>query len=235
MRVLFVGPSLYGETPDFTGIESPLAGAARAVYRAGPCWTGAGAIGLIDGYFDAVAAPWRGNPVRAGPRRNHARLVLDGRLAPPNARRSACARWARIALRLHQRRARRRCGGRDYPWPGRTGLSAGDRAAGQREADALERLRSLQLISETEQLRIWGGPTGSLQGSLDRNPAPQQERAEILAAYREHKINRKAEDALLLIAELKQCPETVGSSSAEPEITSFFSKHILPGMLDSAS
>src|SRR3569833_3338854 len=56
MRVLFAGPSLYGTTPDLTGIQ--LRGPAMQGDIAQAVLDGAGAIGLVDGYFDAVAAPW---------------------------------------------------------------------------------------------------------------------------------------------------------------------------------
>ena len=55
MKILFVGPSLYGTSPDFSGLvvrdPAKQGDIAKAVLE------GATAIGLIDGYFDAVAAP----------------------------------------------------------------------------------------------------------------------------------------------------------------------------------
>ena len=56
MRVLFVGPSLYGETPDLTGITIRPPAKQGDIARA--ALDGARAIGLVDGFFDAVAAPW---------------------------------------------------------------------------------------------------------------------------------------------------------------------------------
>ena len=53
MRVLFVGPSLYGEAPDFTGID--VRSPARQGDIARAVLDGAGSIGLIEGYFDALA------------------------------------------------------------------------------------------------------------------------------------------------------------------------------------
>ena len=56
MKILFAGPSLYGQAPDLTGITlrppAMQGDIAKAVLE------GATAIGLVDGYFDAVAAPW---------------------------------------------------------------------------------------------------------------------------------------------------------------------------------
>ncbi|OEO32408.1 hypothetical protein VW23_011330 [Devosia insulae DS-56] len=53
--MLFVGPSLYGETPDLTGITvrppAKQGDIARSVLD------GAVAIGLLAGYFAAVASP----------------------------------------------------------------------------------------------------------------------------------------------------------------------------------
>lgn len=56
MKVLFAGPSLFGATPDLDDIDlrPPAAHGdlATAVLQ------GATAIGLVDGFFDAVAAVW---------------------------------------------------------------------------------------------------------------------------------------------------------------------------------
>ena len=89
-----------------------------------------------------------------------------------------------------------------------------------------------QFISQREQLRIWDRACRlyfkdrSLEALL-----PSEERREILAAYREHRVNRKAEDALLLVAELQRCAVQSNPLPAEPQ-PSFFSRHILPGMLE---
>lgn len=233
MRVLFVGPSLYGEAPDFTGIDvrSPArqGDVARAVLD------GAGSIGLIDGYFDAVAAPWHKEILFALARG----VTMLGSSSMGALRAAECAPFGmrpvgEIALAYTS-------GALDDD--AAVAVTHGPEELGYPPVTeplvnvkpTLERLRSRQLISETEQLRIWerANRLHFKDRSIETLLATE-ERSAILAAYREHKINRKAEDALLLIAELKQCPETVGPSSAEPEGTSFFSKHILPGMLDSA-
>ena len=57
------------------------------------------------------------------------------------------------------------------------------------------------------------------------------ERQEILPAYREHKINRKAEDARLLVRVLQQCAATSAPKPTTPERPSFFTRHILPELI----
>lgn len=56
MRVLFAGPSLYGLTPDCSGLELRPPARQGDVYDA--VRDGAAAIGLIDGVFGAVPSVW---------------------------------------------------------------------------------------------------------------------------------------------------------------------------------
>ncbi|OEO30832.1 hypothetical protein VW23_019380 [Devosia insulae DS-56] len=97
----------------------------------------------------------------------------------------------------------------------------------------LDRLRDRQLISEPEHQRIW--QRACRLYFKDRSTEvllPAEERPEIFAAYRQHRVNRKAEDALLLVAELKTRAIQASPHQAELQHPSFFSKHILPGMLE---
>lgn len=233
MRVLFVGPSLYGETPDLTGLD--VRSPARQGDIAQAVLDGAGSIGLVDGYFDAVAAPWHKEILFALARG----VTMLGSSSMGALRAAECAPFGmrpvgEIALAYAS-------GALDDD--AAVAVTHGPEELGYPPLSeplinvkpTLERLRSLQLISDTEAQRIWerAHRLHFKDRSIDALFAAD-DRAGMLAAYREHRINRKAEDALLLVAELKHCPETVGPSSAEPEATSFFSKHILPGMLDSA-
>src|SRR4051794_13144181 len=56
MRILFAGPSIHGVAPDLSGIA--LRPPAKQGDVAQAVLDGATSIGLVDGYFDAVAAPW---------------------------------------------------------------------------------------------------------------------------------------------------------------------------------
>jgi hypothetical protein len=230
MRVLFVGPSLYGATPDLTGIS--VRPPAKQGDIAQAVLDGAGAIGLVDGFFDAVAAPWHKEILFALARG----VTMLGASSMGALRAAECAAFGMLPV----------------------GEIAHDYLSGALDDDAavaishgpeelgypplteplvnvkptLDRLHDLGLISAPERLRLWERACRlyfkdrSLEALL-----PSEERREILAAYREHRVNRKAEDALLLIAELKRSTVRGNPPSAEPQHPSFFSRHILPGML----
>lgn len=233
MRVLFVGPSLYGEALDFTGIvvRSPArqGDVARAVLD------GAGAIGLVDGFFDAVAAPWHKEILFALDRG----VTMLGSSSMGALRAAECA-----AFGMHP-----------------IGTIAEDYCTGALDDDAavaichgpaelgypplteplvnveptLDRLRDLQLISAPEQRRIW--ERACRLHFKDRTAEAMiaaDERREILAAYGEHRINRKAEDAKLLVSALQRCTAPSGRRPTTSEHPSFFSRHILPGLVDEA-
>jgi len=227
MRVLFVGPSLYGEAPDLTGIavRSPArqGDIARAVLD------GAGAIGLVDGFFDAVAAPWHKEILFALDRG----VTMFGSSSMGALRAAECA-----AFGMHP-----------------IGTIAADYCSGVLDDDAavaichgpaelgypplteplvnvkptLDRLRDLQLISVPEQTRIW--ERACRLHFKDRTAEAMiatNERPEILAAYGEHRINRKAEDAKLLVSALQRCTAPSVRRPTKPEHPSFFTRHILP-------
>ncbi|WP_439601570.1 TfuA-like protein [Devosia sp.] len=230
MRVLFVGPSLYGETPDLAGlsVRSPArqGDVARAVLD------GAGAIGLIDGFFDAVAAPWHKEILFALDRG----VTMLGASSMGALRAAECAAFGMIPIGEIARQYHTG----ELDDDAAVAISHGPEELGYpplteplvNVKPTLDRLRSLRLISEPEQLRIWDRACRlyfkdrSIEALL-----PAEERPEILAAYRRHRINRKAEDALLLVAELKTCSALATQHPVEPE-PSFFSRHILPEMLE---
>ncbi|WP_055049324.1 TfuA-like protein [Devosia sp. A16] len=229
MRVLFVGPSLYGETPDLTGlvVRSPArqGDVARAVLD------GAGAIGLVDGFFDAVAAPWHKEILFALERG----VTMLGASSMGALRAAECAAFGMLPI----------------------GAIAQDYLSGALDDDAavaishgpeelgypplteplvnvrptLDRLRELGLISDAERTRIWerAGRLYFKDRSLEAL-LPADEREELIAAYRKHKVNRKAADALLLVAELKTCKAMASVHPTEPE-PSFFSRYVLPELM----
>lgn len=234
MRVLFIGPSLFGEVPDLTGISvrSPAkqGDIARAVLD------GANAIGLVDGYFDAVAAPWHKEILFALARG----VTMLGSSSMGALRAAECAAFGMLPIGVI---AQEYCSG-VLDDDAAVAICHGPEELGYpplteplvNVKPTLDRLRSLQLISEPEHLRIW--ERASHLHFKDRSIEaliPSQERMEILAAYRQHRVNRKAEDALLLISELKHCAAASSPRPAEPQHGSFFSRHILPGMLGDAS
>lgn len=233
MRVLFVGPSLHGETPDFTGltVRSP----ARQGDIAQAVLDGALAIGLVDGYFDAMAAPWHKEILFALARG----VTMLGSSSMGALRAAECATFGMHPIgEIAQAYA---SGALDDD--AAVAVTHGPEELGYPPLSeplvnvkpTLERLRGLGLISEPEHLRLWERASRLHFKDRSVEALVAQEREDVLAAYRKHKVNRKAEDALLLVAELKRCPVAATQRSPEPEPASFFSTHILPGMLDSAS
>ena len=95
----------------------------------------------------------------------------------------------------------------------------------------LLRLRTLQLISEAEHARLWDRASRLYfkDRSVEALFAPD-ERPEVLAAYSEHYINRKAEDALQLVDELKLCSATPNHRRDEVQ-RSPFAQQVLAEML----
>ncbi|KQU96585.1 TfuA-like protein [Devosia sp. Root105] len=230
MRVLFVGPSLYGETPDLADIS--VRPPAKQGDIAQAVLDGAEAIGLVDGFFDAVAAPWHKEILFALARG----VTVLGSSSMGALRAAECAAFGMVPI--GEIAQAYRSGALDDD--AAVAISHGPEELGYpplteplvNVKPTLDRLRHRQLISEAEQLRIWDRACRlyfkdrSLEALL-----PSEERREILAAYREHRVNRKAEDALLLIAELKRSTVRGNPPSVEPQHPSFFSRHILPGML----
>jgi hypothetical protein len=229
MRILFAGPSLYGATPDLDGIV--LRPPARQGDIARAALDGAGAIGLVDGYFDATAAPWHKEILFALDRG----VTMLGASSMGALRAAECAAYGMRAI----------------------GVVANDYLAEALDDDAavaithgpeelgyppltetlvdvkptLLRLRDLGLLSESEHKRVWDRACQLY--FKDRTDEAMFSAAEesLLAAYRTHRINQKAEDALLLIDELRRCPEAPRSSFVDTEAPSAFARQVLAGML----
>ncbi len=231
MRVLFVGPSLYGETPDLSGIT--VRPPARQGDIAQAVLDGAGAIGLVDGFFDAVAAPWHKEILFALGRG----VTMLGSSSMGALRAAECAAFGMLPI---GEIARDYCSGA-LDDDAAVAISHGPEELGYpplteplvNVKPTLDRLLQLRLISELEQTRIWERARRlyfkdrSVEALLSA-----EERSEILGAYRTHKVNRKANDALLLISALRTCAAEAGPHSADPQHPSFFSRHILPAMLE---
>jgi hypothetical protein len=233
MRVLFAGPSLFGVSLDLEGLT--LRPPARQGDIARAVVDGGSAIGLVDGYFDAVAAPWHKEILFALGRG----VEMLGSSSMGALRAAECAAFGMRPIGSIAR---------DYY----TGVLDDDAAValshGPEELGypplteplvnvkpTLHRLRYLQLISETEHVRLWQRACSLyFQDRTLQALFAAEERAELVAAYRQHLVNRKAEDALLLIAELKQCATTLSAPSTKTERQSPFTRQVLAGMVGSA-
>lgn len=230
MRVLFAGPSLFGVTPDLAGLT--LLPPARQGDIARAVADGASAIGLVDGYFDAVAAPWHKEILFALGRG----VDMLGASSMGALRAAECAAFGMrpigsIAFDYHS-------GALDDD--AAVALNHGPEELGYpalteplvNVKPTLHRLRHLQLITEAELARLWERACSLyFQDRSVEALFADEERLGLDAAYREHLVNRKAEDALLLIAELKQSATSRVSPRAETQPSSPFARQVLAGML----
>jgi len=230
MRILFAGPSLHGVEPDLEGIT--LRPPARQGDIARAVLEGAGAIGLVDGYFDAVAAPWHKEILFALAQG----VTMLGASSMGALRAAECAAYG---MRPVGQIAR------DYSTgalddDAAVAISHGPEELGYPPVSeplvdvkpTLQRLRNLQLITEQEHVRLWARASATY--FKDRSAEalfPAEERPELLAAYVAHRVNRKAEDALLLIAELKLCAPVPGPKQVDGQLPSPFARQVLAGML----
>lgn len=230
MRVLFAGPSLHGVEPDLTGIVSLPPARQGDIARA--VLDGAGSIGLVDGYFDAVAAPWHKEILFALERG----VTMLGASSMGALRAAECAAFGMRPIGVIAR---------DYfngtlDDDAAVAISHGPEELGYPPLSeplvnvkpTLHRLRTLQLIDEQDHVRLWNRACRLY--FKDRSVEaifPAEERAELMAAYVAHRINRKADDALQLIDELKLCPEQPSQRRAELEQSSPFARQVLAEML----
>ena len=231
MKILFVGPSLYGTSPDFSGLvarDPAMQGdIAKAVLE------GATAIGLIDGYFDAVAAPWHKEILFA---LAHGVAML-GASSMGALRAAECVSFG---MRPIGSIAEAYCSG-VLDDDAAVALSHGPKELGYPPLTeplvdvqpTLAKLFDLGLLSEAEQRRFWEAAcrlyfkdrTDEAIFATSGDPAK-------LAAYREHRVSRKAEDALELIAELKNCPDMRAPHADTSQPPSLFTTHIVPGLIE---
>src|SRR5690606_17649402 len=97
----------------------------------------------------------------------------------------------------------------------------------------LERLSSMGLLSETEHRQFWERACRLHFKDRTDEALFAGERSAALADYRTYRVNRKAEDALLLVAELRQSPTTRAQGWTRPPSASLFDAQILPALAES--
>jgi hypothetical protein len=229
MRILFAGPSLYGTTPDLTGIV--LRGPAMQGDIARAVLEGATAIGLIDGYFDAVAAPWHKEILFA----LASGIAMLGSSSMGALRAAECAPFG---MRPIGAIAEAYCSG-ILDDDAAVALSHGPAELGYpplteplvEVQPTLERLRQLGLLSNGELGQLWD-EANRLYFKDRTDEAIFAMLPGKLGAYREHRVSRKAEDALLLIAELKTCPAIRVPRPDIPQPPSLFTRRVLPELVE---
>jgi hypothetical protein len=230
MKILFAGPSLYGTTPDLSGIA--LRPPARQGDIARAVLEGATAIGLVDGYFDAVAAPWHKEILFA----LASGVAMLGASSMGALRAAECASFG---MRPVGSIALAYCSGR-LDDDAAVALTHGPAELGYPPLTeplvdvepTLERLSTLGFLSTAEHVETWA--RASALYFKDRTDAAlfAGQPSTMLSAYRTHRVNRKAEDALLLLAELRQAPATRAQGWTRPPTASLFDAQILPGMVE---
>jgi hypothetical protein len=232
MKVLFVGPSLFGQDLDLTGIT--VRPPARQGDIAKAVFDGATAIGLVDGYFDAVAAPWHKEILFALSRG----VAMLGASSMGALRAAECASFGMLPVGSI---ARAYCDGA-LDDDAAVALTHGPSELGYpplteplvNVQPTLERLFSLKLLSETEYTQCWARARRLYFKDRTDEALFSGQRAAILAAYRDHRVDRKAEDALLLVTELKQTAATRAEGWTWPGSTSLFDDLVLPALADGA-
>ncbi|MBK8084899.1 MAG: antibiotic resistance protein [Devosia sp.] len=228
MRVLFAGPTLFGVAPDLSGISlrppARLGDIARAVLE------GATAIGLVDGYFDAVAAPWHKEILYA----LASGATLLGSSSMGALRAAECAPYGMrpvgaIALAyadgsLDDDAAVALCHGpAELGYPPLTEPLVNVTAT-------LARLLAMGLLTQAEHGRL--AERAQQLNFRDRTDEAllADAGAATLAAYRQYRVDRKAGDALQLIEALRQCPETRTSPSGVTVPMTLFATDLLPAL-----
>jgi hypothetical protein len=229
MRVLFAGPSLYGVAPDLSGIvlrDPAMQGdIAEAVLE------GATAIGLVDGYFDAVAAPWHKEILFA----LASGVTMLGASSMGALRAAECASFG---MRPIGAIAQAYCSG-VLDDDAAVALSHGPKELGYPPLTeplvdvqpTLAHLCQLGLLSKSEQRQLWD-EANRLYFKDRTDEAIFSMLPGKLGDYRQHRVNRKAEDALLLIAELKACPTTRVPRPDIPQPLSLFARQVLPELVE---
>lgn len=228
MKVLFVGPSLHGETPDLAGIT--VAPPARQGDIARAVLEGATAIGLVDGYFDAVAAPWHKEILFA----LASGVAMLGAASMGALRAAECVSFG---MRPVGAIAQAYCSGA-LDDDAAVALTHGPKELGYpplteplvNVQPTLDRLFSLGLLLEREHRQCWEQACRLYFKDRTDEALFAGQRSAALAAYRTYRVNRKAEDAVLLVAELRQTSATPAAGSARPATSSLFDAQILPAL-----
>ena len=230
MKVLFAGPSLFGVTPDLSGLSvrapATQGDLAKAVLE------GATAIGLVDGYFDAVAAPWHKEILFALSNG----VAMLGSSSMGALRAVECASFGMRPIGLIAEAYRSDALDDDAAvalvhGPGELGYPPLSEPLVD-IAPTLERMRDAGCITEAERRSIWAR-AGKLHFK-DRTDealfAPTNDPS-VLAAYRTHRVSQKTEDALLLIDELRKCPDRRADPQDQTFIPTLFSTVVLPALM----
>ncbi len=231
MKILFVGPTLFGLAPDLQDISvrppAMQGDIANAVLE------GATVIGLVDGYFDAVAAPWHKEILFALERG----VTMLGSSSMGALRAAECASFG---MRPIGSIALAYCSG-VLDDDAAVALSHGPAELGYpplteplvNVGPTLERLCELGLITPTERHSLWAEACRLyFKDRTDDALFSAHGDAGALAAYRKHRVNRKAEDLLLLVAELRECPAMRALPRDLPPSPSLFTRQVLPGLVE---
>lgn len=227
MKVLFAGPSLYGYAPDVSDIV--VRGPAAQGDVAQAVLSGSTAIGLVDGNFDSIAAPWHKEILFA----LSEGVAVLGSSSMGALRAAECHSFGMTPI---GRIAEAYCSGA-LDDDAAVALSHGPGELGYPPLTeplvdvepTLTRLHQLGLLSEDEREAAWD-EARRLYFKDRSDEAIFSRLPDKLAAYREHRVNLKGEDALLLVAELRKHPAHRAPAHVRQE-SSFFSRQILPGLV----
>jgi hypothetical protein len=232
MKLLFAGPSLHGLSPDLSGIcmRGPAAHGdiARAVLE------GVTAIGLVDGNFEAVAAVWHKEILFALARG----VAMFGASSMGALRAAECASFGMVPV----------------------GAIAEAYVSGSLDDDAavallhgpeelgyppfteplvnveptLLKLQARGILSYAEREELWREACRLhfKDRTVDAIFAAGWSRARA-DTYEEHRVNRKGEDALLLVDQLREAAPLPAAHTAAFGAGSFFSREILPALVAS--
>jgi hypothetical protein len=208
VKVLFVGPSLYGEQVDLAGmvVRPP----ARQGDITEAVLEGATAIGLVDGLFDAVAAVWHKEILFA--LANGVRVL--GAASMGALRAAECEQFgmepvgaiAQSYVRGDRRDDADVCLAH---CPRELGYAPLSEPLVDVEA-TVERLRALGRIDDDEARRLRESAAAmffadrTLSAMLGKAGFAPERMAKIAAAYEQCRRSVKTEDALLLVARLRQ-------------------------------
>ena len=234
MKVLFIGPSIASVSPDMSGLAvyppAMQGDIARAVIA------GATAIGLVDGYFDAVAAPWHKEILYA----LDSGVAMLGSSSMGALRAAECAAYGMIPI-----------GGVANAYASGTldddaavALTHGPAELGYPPltepmvdvVPTLEKLQALGLMTEVEHHDIRDHAAAIFfKDRTDAAIFSDPKHSALLAAYRAHRVNQKADDALLLIEALKALDNVRGPTTGLSPSSSLFARQVLPELLKSQS
>ena len=228
MKVLFIGPSLSGIDADYSGLE--VRDPAKQGDIALAVLDGATAIGLVDGYFDAVAAPWHKEILYA----LSSGVAMLGASSMGALRAAECAAFGMRPVGVIAEAYASGALDDDAAvalshGPGELGYPPVTEPLVDVEP-SLRRLRELALLSADEHDLILN-KARQIHFKDRTDEAMFAEAPHILAAYRQHRIGQKAEDALALVAALKACPDSRSAPSELAGPTSLFATTVLPELV----